>query len=111
MASTSYRRTPIRAATFRRWLHANLARGQRQELAQYGADAGWPGLTYTRDTVRLFDRFAEEIWAIVVEGAESNGTSVGAYLGTFRGDLTNWDTFRTIMVWHAAESICMEEVA
>lgn len=35
--------------TFRDWLTSTLDAGQIAELAEYGADAGWPGLTYTSD--------------------------------------------------------------
>jgi len=50
----------IRAKTFKAWLQSNLDKGQRTDLANHGADAGWPGLTYTSDIVKLFDKFAEE---------------------------------------------------
>ena len=38
-----------------------LSAEQIGQLAEYGADTGWPGLTYTSECVQVFDRFAEEI--------------------------------------------------
>ena len=47
--------------TFRSWLTETLDTEQIEGLADHGADAGWPGLTYTSDCVELFERFQDEI--------------------------------------------------
>jgi hypothetical protein len=92
--------------TFRQWLKDNLDAGQLRDLANHGADAGWPGLIYTSDTVKLFDQFGDEIWELAVEQAEQLGEgNVATMIGGFRRAdmLDSLDTFKNLMVWFAAE--------
>lgn len=97
----------IRAKTFKRWLQANLDRNELRGLAEHGADAGWPGLTYYRDTCKLYERFKEEIWDLLVEEAEYGGgyDNPFAFVAVFRGakDVGTVDQFENLMVWYAAE--------
>lgn len=46
----------IRAKNFRHWFGANL-REYARDIANHGADAGYPHITYTSDTVKVFDKF------------------------------------------------------
>ena len=62
----------IRAKNFRSWFNANL-RASARDLASHGADAGFPCITYTSDTVKIFDRFGDEIWNMAVEQADDLG--------------------------------------
>ena len=41
--------------TFQAWLQETLDPDQIADLARYGADTGWPGLTYTADCEELYD--------------------------------------------------------
>ena len=82
--------------------------GQLKDLASHGADSGWPGLTYTRDCVALFDAHASTIWEMAVVMAEDMGDgNVAQMIGGFgRSDMVDdWDTFRNLMAWFAAEEI------
>jgi hypothetical protein len=38
-----------------------------------GNRAGFPKITYTADTVKIFDKFAAQIWEMAVEDAEDMG--------------------------------------
>lgn len=101
----------IRAKTFRSWMRANFSTRELQEIAQRGADTGWHGLTYTSDTVKLFDRFSDEIWDMAVSDAEDMGSAnVAEFISTFRRSdmLGSIDTFKNLMVWYAAEKIAQE---
>ena len=42
--------------SFHDWLTETLDADQLADLARYGADTGWPGMTYTADCVELYDR-------------------------------------------------------
>jgi len=47
-----------------------------QNVANHGADAGWPGFTYYRDTVSFYDKHKKDIVAIAEEMAEELGENV-----------------------------------
>ncbi len=73
-----------RPDSFREWLEAHLGEEGLEELARHGADAGFPGLTYTSDCVELFERFEEEIRAALEHDAEAHGCdSPEAFVATF----------------------------
>jgi hypothetical protein len=96
--------------TFREWFKANLA-DYASDIASHGADAGYPHITYTRDCVKIFDRFADEIWTLAVDEAEQLGSKNVAEMiaGFQRADmLETYDQFRNLMVWYACETIARE---
>lgn len=62
----------IRATSFQSWFNANL-KAHARDIARHGADCGFPSITYTSDTVCIFDRFADEIWEMAVADAEEFG--------------------------------------
>lgn len=100
----------IRAKTFRAWFKANLSQ-QSRDIANHGADAGWPCITYTTDTVKIFDRFDSEIWDLAYEEAQSFGCkSVPEFIAGFRRiDMADdIHTFKNLMVWFACEHIARE---
>lgn len=100
----------IRSKTFREWFKANLTE-QSRDIASHSADAGWPGITYTSDTVKLFDKFGDEIWEMAVQDAEELGCKNVAEMisGFSRSDmLATLDTFKNLMVWYASEKIARE---
>lgn len=100
----------IRSKTFRDWFNANLKENAR-DIANHGADAGYPHITYTSDTVKIFDRFADEIWEMAVEEADAMGCKNVAEMiaGFGRADmLSSYDTFRNLMVWYACETLARE---
>ena len=63
----------IRGTSFQSGFNANL-----RAHARHGADCGLPHISYTRDTVCIFDRFADEIWAMAVADAEESVTRMSA---------------------------------
>lgn len=100
----------IRAKNFRRWFKANL-REYAQDIANHGADAGYPHITYTSDTVKVFDKFAGEIWDLAVQEASSMGCKNACEMiaGFTRSDMIDEiDRFKNLMVWFACETIARE---
>ncbi len=82
-----------------------------EDIANHGADSGWPCISYTSDCVELFDKFGPEIWDMAVEEADSMGCKNVAEMvaGFGRADmLETLDTFKNLMVWYAAETIARE---
>lgn len=96
--------------TFRTWFKANLSE-QAHDIANHGADCGFPHITYTTDTVELFDKFGAEIWEMAVQDAEVMGCKNVAEMiaGFGRADmLADLDTFKNLMVWYACETLARE---
>jgi hypothetical protein len=103
----------MRPNTFQEWLTDTLDEDQIKDLAEHGADAGWPGLTYTSDCVKLHDEFEEEIWnRLANDAAEFGHESVAEFVGTFnRKDMaSDPDQFKNLLVWYMAETIAHEIV-
>ena len=93
-------------STFSEWLTERLDAHQIRELTGHGADAGWPGLTYTRELVALHDQHEAEIWECLAEDADDFGyDSVPAFVASFnRADMTDTpDGFKELVVWYMAE--------
>jgi hypothetical protein len=100
----------IRAKCFENWFKANLHE-YAKDIASHGADAGYPKITYTADTVKIFDKFASEIWEMAVEDAEDMGyKNAAAMIAEFvRGDmLSDFDSFKNLMVWYACEKLAQQ---
>ena len=90
---------------FRAWLMDTLDPEQIEDLAGHGADAGWPGLTYTSECVELFERFEGEIREALNEDTEAFGyESPEAFVATFRRSDMLWDedSRRNLLVWYLA---------
>ena len=100
----------IRSKSFQNWFKANL-KEHAQDIASHGADAGYPYITYTAHTVKIFDKFADEIWDLAVEDAEAMGyKNVAAMIAEFgRSDmLSSIDSFKNLMVWYACEKFAQQ---
>ena len=98
-------------ATFRAWLTETLDADQINDLANYGADTGWPGMTYTTDCVELYGCYADEIREALNEDAEAFGyDNPEALVATFNRSDMLWseDGRRTLLLWYMAERTARE---
>ena len=97
--------------TFLAWLTETLDPDQLADLARYGADTGWPGLTYTTDCVELYDCYADEIREALNEDAEDFGYDhPEALVATFARSDMLWseDGRKSLLVWFIAERTARE---
>lgn len=79
-----------------------------RDLASHGADAGFPGITYYRDTVALYERHHDEIWEMLEDDASGMGYPHAlALVATFGGatNVGSQDQLANLLVWYAAERI------
>ncbi len=93
--------------TFVSWFKDNLAE-YAYEIYNYGADNGFPPISYTHDLVAIFNEFEDEIWDITTEIATELGHSnVLTWVITSRRSdmLDTVDGFKSLMVWLACEEI------
>jgi hypothetical protein len=91
--------------TFKQWFAEHLSE-YASDIANHGADAGFPHITYTRDTVEVFDQYGDEIWEMAVNMADDMGNKNVAEMisGFGRSDmLCSLDQFKNLMVWFACE--------
>lgn len=95
----------IRAKTFKQWMRANFDKEELRDLAQYGANTGWPGLTYYTDTCKLYAKYKDEIWELLCQSADNFGQTPLQAVAGFNGakHVSDSATFENLMVWFAAE--------
>lgn len=101
----------IRARSFKKWMQSNFTKGELRDLARYGANTGWQGLTYYTETAALYDKFHDEIWDALYEDAQSFGSkNVIALIADFGGadNANDDDTFKNLLVWYMAERTARE---
>ena len=92
-------------STFNEWFDENLSE-YASDIASHGADSGFPCITYTSDTVEIYDEFEGEIYDALNEDAESFGyESPEELIATYhREDMLSWPEGRkNLLVWYACE--------
>lgn len=79
-----------------------------RDVREYGAETGWPGFTYFRDTIRFYERNKKAIWDLLVNLAEQTGEkNVFAMMAEFRTApmVGDYETFANLMSWFAVEEV------
>jgi len=99
---------------FKECFNENL-KDSTQDIANNGADAGYPHITYYSDTTELFDKFEGDILAMLSDCTESIGyTSNIELIKTFNKQdmlegfyetLRHDDTSKCLLVWFACEEL------
>ncbi len=100
------------ASNFEVWFRKNL-REYARDIAEYGADGGFPHITYYTDTDKIYRRHEEDIYEMLREDAESFGyENVDAFTASFRRSdmLDDPQQRRCLLVWYACER-CAGEMA
>jgi len=96
--------------TFTDWFRENLS-DYAHDIAEHGADAGFPFITYYSDTDKVYQQYEEELWAWLAEDADDFGYStVCEFISTFgRADLASDPmSLRCLIVWYGCERIARE---
>lgn len=86
--------------------HSNMEDDQIRDAGRHGADAGWPGFTYTGDCVEFTRDNSELIYELLAEDADSMGyDSIPALVVTFsRADMADTrDGYDNLLAWYALE--------
>lgn len=84
-----------------------------EDVAKYGADAGYGGFTYTSDCVEFYELHRETIWEMAQGVAEQMGYSnVPELVATFvRSDMADTeDGFKNLLAWYTLETVCQDLV-
>lgn len=82
-----------------------------RDIAEHGADCGGHCLTYYSDTVKIYEKFKEEIFEAITSDTEDFGhKNIYQFLGSFTVDYMPWDytTFANQLTWYMAEKTARE---
>lgn len=93
--------------TFKEWFEDNLGESA-VDIALHGADAGYPCITYTSDTVDVYNQFEDEIYEMLNEDADDMGyDNIEMMISQFnRSDmLSSPDQRKNLLVWYACERL------
>ena len=85
--------------------HSGMENDQIREAGQYGADAGWPGFTYTQDCVAFYEQNKGDIWKLLADLADGMGMSPLGLLASFNraDEATDPSGLATLLAWFALE--------
>ena len=93
--------------SFQDWFLENFEEEEdRTGIGEYGADAGWSGIIYTTDCVKIYEEFEDEIWENLREDSEDFGyKNPMEFVSTFnRQDmLDDLVSFKNLLVWYMCE--------
>ena len=101
----------IRSKTFKDWMRANFDRSTLEDMVNYGVDGGFYGLIYYRDTVKLFDKFRDEIIDAAYDDSEEMGyDNIYEFFACFNKSHMpgGFDQMANQLVWYMAERTARE---
>lgn len=86
--------------------HSGMEPDQLLDVLRGGADAGFPGYTYTSECAEFFLKHSEEIWDLLFETARDMGMQPLELAASFsRSDMAEtFDGFACLMGWFCLES-------
>ena len=82
--------------------------GTMHDVARGGADAGWPGFTYTRDCVKFYEENETDILNLATDMASELGHANVAEMvaGFGRADMLDGDGgWANLLAWFALEEV------
>lgn len=86
--------------------HGGLDDQELMDAAEHGADSGYGGFTYYKDTTEFYDKHEELIWELLEDQADSIGSkNIMEFIGGFsKADtIESLDTFKNLLAWYALE--------
>jgi len=96
--------------TFNEWFEENLS-DYAEDIANHGADSGFPHITYYSDTEKVYNQFESEIYEAISDDADSMGfDNVDQMISQFnRSDMLDDPTQRRcLLVWYMCERTAQE---
>lgn len=99
--------------TFKEWFTENLG-DYAEDIANHGADGGFPHITYNNEAAAIYEQFEDEIYEMLRDDADAFGhANVDAFTATFRrADMLDDPlTRKVLLVWYACERIAHETAA
>ena len=103
----------IEAVTFKGWMIETFSRDELDDISTYGAQNGYRGLTYYRDTEELYKTYESDIWGLLADDADNFGSkNLLELISTFNGakNVDSLSQLTNLLVWYAAEKIAREVI-
>ena len=88
--------------------HSGMKRSELADVCRGGADAGFPGFTYTYDAVRFYNRHEGEIYELLQETADDMGSkNIEELITGFKcSDMCDTaDGRKNLLAWFALEEM------
>ena len=85
--------------------HSGMENDQIIEAGEHGADAGWPGFTYTNEAAEFYQKNKDAIWELLNEESDNQGVPVLDLIASFhRKDMVgDASQFENLLAWFALE--------
>ncbi len=85
--------------TFVDWVKENLG-DYLEDIVRMGADLGFPGITYYKETIKLYEEFESEIWYALGKSFEIEQVNIPPILQDISGSefMFYLDTFKHILL-------------
>jgi hypothetical protein len=88
---------------FTEWVLKNLG-GCLPDIREHGCSAGFPGITYFKETMELYDEYQDDIWHMLNEYADECGYDSALGLLDSRS-IDGHYALANAMVWAAVELV------
>ena len=81
-----------------------------RDIVNNGADGGYHGFTYYRDTCAFYDANEDAIWTAICDDADGFGQTPMQMIAGFAiaDQITDGDTFKNALAWYALERAANE---
>lgn len=56
--------------TFKEWMRSKFEDVELEDIQNHGVDAGFSGLIYYSECVKLYEQYEDEIWKLAADTAE-----------------------------------------
>lgn len=88
--------------------HSGMEESEIIEAGEHGADTGWAGFSYYKDTGEFYEKYEDAIWELLEQQAEDMGEKHPlALIAAFKGaqDVHGADQFENLLAWFALEEV------
>ena len=98
-------------STLQSWVRNHFNKEDWSDIVEHGCVSGFPYISYTRDCVRLYNRYEAEIWEMLSAEAEAYGAKSPidfiweAFSEQAKAGMYSADGFKDHLLWWAVETI------
>ena len=97
----------MKASTFKAWVKKQYSPSELRDLVKQGAVGGFSGMVYYSETAKLYERYSDDLWEMLLEDAETIGVTPLALMSGFNGaaQVETDAQFKNLLVWYGAERV------
>lgn len=90
----------------KQWVQEQYETDELMDIVEHGCVSGCAsGMVYYFETEEFYDKFKDEIWDMLYNFADDQGTSTMELIASFNGskDVGNDHQFKNLLAWFAVE--------